>query len=159
MKTNKTLIILRGLPGSGKDHWVRQRAAARPLTGYLERVVCSADDYFVRNGDYQYDPKKLAQAHEACKGLCVRTMLEVSTRNYARSEIIINNTNTERWEYEVYELLAELAGYQVRYVNLYDGGCTDEELAQRNQHGLCLEKIRQMRERYMDVNAHRYGGC
>jgi len=39
-------------------------------------------------------------------------------------------------------------GYRVAVVSVFDGGCTDEELAERNEHGVPLEGIVKMRERY-----------
>ena len=44
--------------------------------------------------------------------------------------------------------LAEREGYQVFVISLFDGGCTDEELLHRNTHGVPLQAIQGMRERF-----------
>jgi len=51
--------ILSGASGSGKSRlagWLKENGA----------VVCSADDFFMNNGKYVYDPEKIGGAHAAC---------------------------------------------------------------------------------------------
>jgi len=49
------LLIVRGLPGSGKT------VMAKKMTGY---VHLEADMYFEVNGKYEYDRAKVGKAHE-----------------------------------------------------------------------------------------------
>jgi hypothetical protein len=70
-----TVVILRGLPGSGKSSFARALAGACSRVGKpggegrsiggRAAVVCSADDYFERLG--KFDAGLLAQAHQACQ--------------------------------------------------------------------------------------------
>ena len=62
--------------------------------------------------------------------------------------IVGDNTNTCHWEYALYTTLARAFGYELEIVDLYDGGCTDEELAARNTHGVPLETISRIRANY-----------
>lgn len=57
------IILVRGLPGSGKS------TTAYKLMNWLEgsRVNLEADDFFVVSGKYQYDSKKSAWAHKYCQ--------------------------------------------------------------------------------------------
>ena len=50
---NKTLYILRGIPGSGKT------THAKRLAG-TNGVIISADDYFMRDGEYCFDASKFS---------------------------------------------------------------------------------------------------
>ena len=128
------LTILRGLPGSGKSTKISQ-AKRRPL-------VLSADHWFYRDGVYQFNPSEIGKAHSECQRQCILAM--------AAKEpwIAIDNTNTQLWEMDVYLTLAFVNGYQTEIIDLYDGNCTDDELAKRNLHNVPVTKIAQMRSRY-----------
>lgn len=56
------LYLIRGLPGSGKSTIASKLAANRLNTVHLE-----ADDFFMMDGVYTFDPKKLSEAHKQCK--------------------------------------------------------------------------------------------
>lgn len=51
------LILVRGLPGSGKS----------TIAGKLDSCHMEADQYFMVNGEYRFDASKLKQAHEWCQ--------------------------------------------------------------------------------------------
>ena len=125
-----TIYLIRGLPGCGKTtmaHW---------LTDY--RVA--ADDFFMVDREYQFDPSKLPEAHAWC--------LEEATGMIWRPYTAVHNTFTERWEMEPYIRMAAEKGARVVVASLFDGGLTDEELAARNTHGVPVEAIAKMRERF-----------
>ena len=142
------VIIMRGLPGSGKDTYIKNNAKAFPA----EPVICSADDYFVNNGIYKFDPRGLTMAHHNCMSLFLRSLAE------KKPLIIVNNTNCELWEFDNYITAAELAGYEWMIVDLYDGIQTNEELARRNIHGVPEQGIVNMRQRWMKLRKAREGG-
>jgi 16S rRNA (uracil1498-N3)-methyltransferase len=54
----KQIILFRGLPGSGKSS----------LAESLCKIVYSADMFFEQDGNYNFDPTKLPDAHKWCKG-------------------------------------------------------------------------------------------
>ena len=56
------VIILVGPPGVGKDYWIK-KYTQKISTPY---VVCSADDYFMDSGKYNYRPQEIGQAHSTC---------------------------------------------------------------------------------------------
>jgi len=90
----KTIIILRGLPGSGKTTLANQLCKRRG-------VVYSTNDYFTNdNGDYKFRPYKLKEAH-----------LWNQQRTAAAMEkgvnlIVINNINIRKWEAKPYVKMA-----------------------------------------------------
>ena len=53
------LVLIRGLPGSGKTTMARVLA----LVGYEHH---EADHYFERDGAYKFDPADLPKVHQAC---------------------------------------------------------------------------------------------
>ncbi len=140
--SKKTVRIMRGLSGVGKSTYVMMNeAVAKPEE---RRIVCSADDYFVNEqGQYEFDGRKLPLAHQWCWGKFIDAIGE--GRN-----IIVDNTNTQPWEYENYIKLAKLFDYEVEIIHITPKGLTDEELAKRNTHGVPLESIKQMRSRWVD---------
>jgi predicted kinase len=136
------VIILRGLPGSGKSSL---------CTNFdVEAVVCSADDFFYDEEDnYIFDGSKLALAHQACQEKFSTALLDGSRL------IIVDNTNTQHWEMKPYLDMAYLADARVTVISAFDGGCTDEELAERNTHGVPQDSIAGMRARFEhDWKAH-----
>jgi len=72
----KNLICIRGLQGSGKS----------TLASVIGSAICSADDFFIKNGKYQWDRDKLNQAHNWCFRKCELYMI----KNI--SPIIVANT-------------------------------------------------------------------
>ena len=129
------LILLRGLPGSGKS-----------TLGAMLGVSIAADDFFMAgDAGYQFDPAKLPQAHAWCL-----EEAEILLRRNANNDVavVVCNTFTQRWELEPYLKLAEALEVRVSVINLYDGGCTDEQLFKRNVHGVPLPAFEAMRARY-----------
>jgi len=53
----KTLIIMRGLPGSGKSTKAKLFAGEKGL-------IYSTDDFFIIDGKYIYDPTKIVEYHQ-----------------------------------------------------------------------------------------------
>tara|TARA_Y100000310_G_scaffold154528_1_gene154073 strand:- start:631 stop:1104 length:474 start_codon:yes stop_codon:yes gene_type:complete len=140
------LFLIRGLPGSGKD------TLAGRLKGTTELVqIHSADDFFVtHNGEwtkhpfetvYKFDPKMLPQAHKACQQDCDDSLED----GY---DVAICNTFSCRWELQPYLDLAKKHDATVIVMDLFDAGLTDEELAERNTHGVPVESIAAMRRRW-----------
>ena len=122
----KELIIVRGLPGSGKSTF------AKVLGG----IHIEADQYFMRDGEYRFDASKLKQAHNWCK-LRVEHSMEDGV-----DKITVSNTFTQEWEMDAYFELAEKYGYQTSCLiveNRHDS---------KNIHGYPDDKIEQMRNRF-----------
>lgn len=128
------LILLRGLPGSGKTTFART---------FKDALVFAADDFFYRRGEgeYAFDPTLLGEAHLACQRE-TRGALE------AGAVVVVTNTFSQRWELEAYFKIAAEVGARVAVADLFDGGLTDEALVQRGLHGVPQETIAAMRSRW-----------
>ncbi|XP_019385637.1 PREDICTED: NEDD4-binding protein 2-like 2 isoform X2 [Crocodylus porosus] len=136
--SQKLLLILRGLPGSGKT------TVSRVLLGQSrDGIVFSTDDYFNQQDGYTYNAGQLGDAHDWNQKRARQAMEQ------GRSPIIIDNTNTQAWEMKPYVEMALEKGYIVEFREPDTWWKFDpEELEKRNKHGVTREKIAQMLDRY-----------
>lgn len=126
------LILIRGLPGSGKSS----------LAEMVDVInLCEADSFFMKDGQYNFDPSLLPVAHQKCLERTEMFLMQ-------SGECIVANTFTQRWEMEKYIKLADELQCKLIVIDLFDAGLTDEQLCCRNTHGVPLESIKKMRERY-----------
>jgi predicted kinase len=126
----KTLYIMRGIPGSGKSTMAKQIASLH------NGLICSADDYFMHDGFYQFDQKQLGAAHLACYHKA-KSAMETGIKC-----IIIDNTNTKKWQMQPYEIAAGQHGYTVRYIEM--PMIPVDEAFKRNVHHVPFEVIQRM---------------
>lgn len=131
-----TCIIMRGLPGSGKS------SLAANLNADLHGIICSADDYFMVDGEYRYDPAKIKKAHAACRQKFERALAE-------RQDVVVDNTHSRTWEYLPYVEAAREAGYKVEVHEIFcSGPVMARRFAERCRHGVPLDKVVAMFDRW-----------
>ncbi|XP_007495362.2 NEDD4-binding protein 2-like 2 isoform X3 [Monodelphis domestica] len=137
-KLKRLLILLRGLPGSGKT------TLSRVLLGQNRGgIVFSTDDYFRHRNGYTYNVKQLGDAHDWNQSRAKKAI------DQGRSPVIIDNTNTQAWEMKPYVEMAIDKGYRVEFHEPETWWKFDpEELEKRNKHGVSREKIAQMLDHY-----------
>lgn len=99
----KTVIILRACSGAGKSTF----AEFFKSTHKNATTICCADNYFMQDGEYQFDAKKLGAAHSFCK----KTFLSALEQNIPT--VIVANTNTKTQDFLYYIDLANEFGYLV----------------------------------------------
>jgi hypothetical protein len=136
----KLAVILRGLPGSGKSHLTSRILACQP-----DSVVCSADAFFMQEGgDYNFEARKLNLAHNFC-------MARYSSAHKSRAPVVVvDNTNTGRWEYANYVAVAGLLPeYETVIVEMACGSLAEAlKAGERNTHGVRAKGIEAMFRRY-----------
>jgi predicted kinase len=104
VKQEKTLVIIRGLPGSGKTTMANNIKNSKPL-GYA--MIISLDDYFTHDNYYIFDPRKLNDAH-----IFTQKRTEEAMKDNINM-IILDNNNVRMWECKIYVNLALKYGYQI----------------------------------------------
>jgi len=132
MVKDKIILLLRGLPGSGKTK------LAQALSENGKYPTLSVDDYFTNSdtGEYAFDFSKNYLAYKNC---------EEKTCLFAQRDtlkIIVHNTFTMIWEMEPYFKIAAEYNYLLFVVTVenYHGG--------ENNHGVTKEQLLKMSEKY-----------
>jgi len=95
----KYLFIVRGIPGSGKS------SLAELLTP--PENICTADDFHMKNGEYDWQPMNVKKAHAWCQDKAEKLM-RINT-----TPVVIANTSTTEKEMQPYYDLAKRFGYIV----------------------------------------------
>jgi len=144
---NKLAIILRGLPGSGKSHWVDEYIAkqGRDISARVRDFgYFSTDSQFYVNGRYRFDVRRLSEYHQVNLTRFIEAL--------AASEpiVICDNTNLAHWEYMAYHASAEALGYRLQLVLIGDPQDRDHQTicATRNTHGISLVQIQAMAQKF-----------
>lgn len=134
------MILLRGLPGSGKSTLAEILTQLRPDSS----EICSADDFFVGPDKvYVYFHALIKKAHEWCQNKAKKAMRK------KKQLVLIDNTHTVAWEMEVYCRLAKEFNYTVLVLEPdTPWRYNPSELAQKTRHGVPLDKIMIMAQRY-----------
>jgi predicted kinase len=138
-RPTQELIVMRGIPGAGKS--------TKAKTLVREGVIHSTDTIIERTGDYNgffakmiesKDFTALSRAHSTCFTEAVTSMKNGVT------PVVIDNTNIKMNEAKNFVKAALTMGYadeNIKFVDIGTAGLTAEVLAERNTHGVPLEKI------------------
>jgi len=89
-------IILIGPSGSGKSTYAKK----------IGHATVSADDYFMRDGKYCFDARKLSEAH----GECLKRFMYLVMGG---CDVIVDNTNATIAEVAPYIAIAQAYGFDV----------------------------------------------
>jgi predicted kinase len=129
------LFLVRGLPGSGKTSFATHI--------WNEYAVCEADQYFYdKEGNYNFDPSKIKDAHAWCKNKVETMMGDHQLNEQYYPEIAVSNTFTQEWEMKDYFDLANKYGYKV--VSLI----VENRHGGKNVHGVPEDKLEIMKNRF-----------
>lgn len=132
------LILVRGIPGSGKSTWVTKTLEL--LDHYVE-----ADCYFVRaDGVYDFNPKLLKNAHEWCYTIATDAL----AHGRKDCDVYVANTFTRIWEMQKYIDYCNQNDIPFKVVR-----CTGNY---QNIHGVPDNKVKQMLERFEDYEGEEF---
>lgn len=121
----RILYLIRGVSGSGKS----------TFAATLGCPVYSADDFFMVDGEYKFDPNKLTAAHRECQ-------IKVDTAMCCEETIAVANTFTQAWEMKAYFDLAELHGYTVFSI------IVENRHGGKNEHGVPDVGVQRQKDRF-----------
>lgn len=136
-RRGKRLILLRGLPGSGKT------TLAKSLVG-VDGEICCTDDFFVVDGQYLFDRGKLPENHEKNRRKARAAMIA------GKSPVIIDNTNISSWTMKPYVVMAvKEFNYSVEILEPQTPWRFKvKELARRNTHNVNWKILVRLREQF-----------
>mgnify|MGYP003624904344 FL=1 len=167
---NKLCFIMRGLPGSGKSsvaatilmnlyepgmiiemNTPSDAEGSSSIMALHEKSdechrncigrIHSTDNYFYDvNGNYNFNPSFLKQFHDSNYAAFVRDV-----KNNVKL-LIVDNTNSMTWEWKKYHEEAINAGYMTSIIEIPHS--PPELCFSRTTHGVPLETIRKMKERW-----------
>jgi len=131
----RNLVILRGLPGSGKSTFAKMLDP----TGYS---ICEADQFMVNKntGKYEFNPIVLGGCHELCRRKVETFMKDNLLNEQYYPTIIVSNTGTTVKEIQPYFDLANKYDYKVTSI------VVENRHGNKSVHGvpeLTMEKMKQ----------------
>ena len=126
------LILIRGLPGSGKSTFARSMVK-RFLAAGLSYDHIETDMFFQYLDEYKFDTSKLKEAHLWAQDWC-RAELQVG------DSVVVSNTFTRIWEMQPYLDMAKEFKAKVTVLTC--------EGQYGNVHGVPEEKIQEMKRRW-----------
>lgn len=147
------IILMRGLPGSGKSYYINHTLIPfLKEEGWNYVAVVSADHFFTHpvTGEYKFVSSQIEEAHIQCQRKFL-TELELSRlAKPKKSVVIVDNTNTRAWEMAFYVATAKMKRipYEIRTVLRHPEVC-----ASSNIHGVPKETILKMHSRWEELPA------
>ena len=124
----KQIILVRGLPGSGKSTSAKTLATS----GYH----FEADMFFMKDGVYKFDPVRIENAHDWCRTQVIQSMA------INLNLIVVSNTFTMEWEMMPYIALAKQYGYMVHTI------IVENRHGSENTHDCPKPTIDKMKQRF-----------
>ncbi|XP_013133226.1 PREDICTED: uncharacterized protein LOC106099277 isoform X2 [Papilio polytes] len=146
-KGSRILIIMRGVPGSGKTYLANRILEATIGGSKLDFAthIFSADNYFMVKGFYRYDKMKLQDAH-----IWNNARARIAMKRGV-SPVIIDNTNVEPWEMEPYLRDGVNNGYLIEIVEPNTSWAKKaNQLSRKNVHNVPLLTIKRMLGNFQD---------
>lgn len=140
---SRILLIMRGLPGSGKSTYANKVVETCLRSGF-SAIICSTDNYFIHaDGTYIFDKSKLGNYHKQ----------NIETASYFMRSgyhvVVIDNTNTTWKEIEPYVKIGKSSGYQcIIKESGTEWASIPEECFNRNSHNVPMESIKAMADRW-----------
>lgn len=123
------LVIIRGLPGSGKSTYAKKH--------FPNHLHVESDQFFMKNGKYEFDINKLKWNHDRCFNKVKKALRR-------GKKVVVSNTFTTKEEIQPYLDLAESLEKNVKVLRT--------EGQYKNQHRVPEDKIKVMKARFQNID-------
>lgn len=134
----RKLVIMRGLPGSGKSTMAKQLT----VNG---GVVYATDDFFMDDDSYKFQAMRLRDANIWNQARTKDAMEK------GEPLIVIDNNNIRRWEAKPYIELGKKYGYTIVFQTVEFPWKGDlNELVRRNKRGVSSDVIQRLIDQWDD---------
>lgn len=141
----RQLVILHGLPSSGKST-LAKKMFDETMQKSLTCVIASTDSFFIENGNYVFDPKKLGYNHQRNKDRVQQAV------NVGIDVIIVDNTNLTLDEVYPYALMGIKANYSIFLQEPATTWARDiDELMKRGTHNVPRQSYERMLQRMQEI--------
>lgn len=127
----KKLLLIIGIPGSGKSTMANKIKSENPE--FFDANIWEADMFFMKDGEYKWNPDMLWFAHKWCQAKVELDMKQ-------NKNVIVSNTNLTSLERKPYIKLAKKYGYEIEVIEC-NGGF-------KNIHDVPDETIERMKKKY-----------
>lgn len=123
----RSLIVIRGLPGSGKNTFAE----------LFNAPVCCADDYlYNEDGEYIWTVPRVQRAHMICQSKCKRLLQD------GEPLVFVANTNIKARDVKGYTKMGDQYGYKVFSI------IVENRTNNKNVHNVPDETVEKMRKNF-----------
>ncbi|XP_061714306.1 uncharacterized protein LOC133522860 isoform X2 [Cydia pomonella] len=135
----RTLILMRGLPGSGKSFLARQLVETMCPGMNYKSFLFSTDDFFMHRGRYEFQRNMLSEAHQWNQN----RVQEAFGRGV--SPIFVDNTNVEIRHMEPYVRAGVRGGYIIEVLEPNTPWAKKVgHLARKNSHDVNISTLKRL---------------
>ena len=139
------VVMMRGLPGSGKSYYAKQLIASLPE--YVNSCIVSADDYFVdAAGNYQWNGSKIHDAHHTCFDMFLRALWD------RIDVIVVDNTNIRLDEMQPYVMVTSIADYDLQVHQFVPSESMLETIIERCVHNVPADKVKRRFRQWQSID-------
>ena len=128
------LYILRGIPGSGKSTCGKKIVDNAKAAGFTA-IKFESDDFFMKNGKYNWNPKLLGMAHKWCQNNVRKALNEYDV-------VVVANTNLNLADVNTYVKIANDAYADFEVIAIHGN--------HKNVHNVPEETLEKMRAKMVD---------
>lgn len=130
------LILIRGLPGSGKTTLAKQMVILDRMVSDKKSCMIETDQFFEQDGIYKFDGSKIKEAHLWTQNRTRELLDEYDV-------VYVANTFTTKWEMEPYQIIAKENGAFIKIIE-----CKEQY---GNVHDVPEHVIKNMKERWEEL--------
>lgn len=136
----QNLIIIRGLPGSGKS-----TLGGNVVDSFPGFTLCEADDFFVKDGVYTWNRAFIGAAHDECYSKAMKTLM-------LGGHAVVCNTFCTVREIQRYVQGAKRAGFTEDNLGITVYKCVEDY---GSVHGVPGNAIQHMKTRWEDYRGEK----